>query len=222
MDSTESPLDVLSRAATMVQGNSLLPSYDEARSYSKFKEVIVSSQSGGKWRRERKQKSGVIPPPEYTAHKGRLHQEPIDMSTRRIRGSPPSYSQSVCGVRYGTRPSVITFTQQTTTPSVIPGGVCDPVIDEHFRRSLGKDYLSLFSDVNGIKKSSNLTENNHSEDAGSSLSVDDHFAKALGDTWLKLQRGETKPPPLNTPSETFNSDEESNSLRHCSEEVMRI
>lgn len=27
MESTESPLDVLSRAATMVQGNSLLPSY---------------------------------------------------------------------------------------------------------------------------------------------------------------------------------------------------
>ncbi|XP_037539899.1 transcription cofactor vestigial-like protein 4 [Nematolebias whitei] len=50
--------------------------------------------------------------------------------------------------------------------------VCDPVIEEHFRRSLGKNYKE-------------------SEDVSNSVSitgsVDDHFAKALGDTWRKIQ-----------------------------------
>lgn len=55
-------------------------------------------------------------------------------------------------------------------------GMCDPVIDEHFRRSLGKDYPEfLFS--------------NHSTSV--SITVDDHFAKALGDTWLRLQQTKT-------------------------------
>ncbi|XP_023221918.1 uncharacterized protein LOC111623527 isoform X3 [Centruroides sculpturatus] len=55
-------------------------------------------------------------------------------------------------------------------------GMCDPVIDEHFRRSLGKDYPEfLFS--------------THSTSV--SITVDDHFAKALGDTWLRLQQTKT-------------------------------
>ncbi|XP_004466417.1 transcription cofactor vestigial-like protein 4 isoform X2 [Dasypus novemcinctus] len=49
---------------------------------------------------------------------------------------------------------------------------CDPVVEEHFRRSLGKNYKEP-------------------EPAPSSVSitgsVDDHFAKALGDTWLQIK-----------------------------------
>lgn len=56
--------------------------------------------------------------------------------------------------------------------------MCDPVIDEHFRRSLGKDYADLF-DQNGSNSVS--------------VTVDDHFAKALGDTWLHLQKQTTGP-----------------------------
>lgn len=37
--------------------------------------------------------------------------------------------------------------------------MCDPVIDEHFRRSLGKDYLTLFA-----KKSSSSKSNGSSEE----------------------------------------------------------
>ncbi|XP_046665833.1 uncharacterized protein LOC124357817 isoform X1 [Homalodisca vitripennis] len=188
MESSESPLEVLSRAATMVQDNILPPSYDEARSYSKCKEVL-SPVSGGKWRRERRQRVIGAPPPEYP-HKTApgIHSEPIDMSTRRPRGSPPSYSQSLCYVR---RPSVITPVQQPSGV-VEEEGVCDPVIDEHFRRSLGKDYMSVFADNGRIKKpATDNTVTVDSPDTASSLSVDDHFAKALGETWLKLQKGET-------------------------------
>lgn len=72
--------------------------------------------------------------------------------------------------------------------------MCDPIIDEHFRRSLGNDYLSLFSNNNvqeakeaeipakPVASNTNVIEMR--DTAG--LSVDDHFAKALGDTWVKL------------------------------------
>uniref|UniRef100_A0A1A8J5T7 Transcription factor SOX-10 n=1 Tax=Nothobranchius kuhntae TaxID=321403 RepID=A0A1A8J5T7_NOTKU len=49
---------------------------------------------------------------------------------------------------------------------------CDPVIEEHFRRSLGKNYR----EAEVVSNSVSITG-----------SVDDHFAKALGDTWLQIQ-----------------------------------
>lgn len=235
MESTESPLDVLSRAATMVQGNNL-PTYDEAQSYAKYKELTLATSSGGKWKRERKQRTISMLPPEYSSyiHKSGVHHaEPIDMSTRRTRGSPPSYTQTMCTsslVRSGIRPSVITCMQQTPTHTMTDrdGGVCDPVIDEHFRRSLGKDYLSIFSD----HKQEDIREAVHSSSAesdlkgdivGSALSVDDHFAKALGETWLKLQRGETK---VSSPSasQTSSPDSETTStlLRQRANGVVSI
>ncbi|KAL7291173.1 hypothetical protein TKK_0015089 [Trichogramma kaykai] len=56
------------------------------------------------------------------------------------------------------------------------GVASDPAIDEHFKRSLGlKDYAAVF----------NASNTGGDKDTG--LSVDDHFAKALGETWTKLQ-----------------------------------
>uniref|UniRef100_A0A8C6UH66 Vestigial-like family member 4b n=1 Tax=Neogobius melanostomus TaxID=47308 RepID=A0A8C6UH66_9GOBI len=52
--------------------------------------------------------------------------------------------------------------------------VCDPVIEEHFRRSLGKNY----------KEPEPASATNSVSITGS---VDDHFAKALGDTWLQIK-----------------------------------
>lgn len=50
--------------------------------------------------------------------------------------------------------------------------VCDPVIEEHFRRSLGKNYKDTEPESNSVSITG---------------SVDDHFAKALGDTWLQIK-----------------------------------
>ena len=47
----------------------------------------------------------------------------------------------------------------------ITSGNADPVVDEHFRRSLGAEYAD-FTPPSG--------------------SVDDHFALSLGDAWYKL------------------------------------
>uniref|UniRef100_A0A3B4AVQ8 Uncharacterized protein n=1 Tax=Periophthalmus magnuspinnatus TaxID=409849 RepID=A0A3B4AVQ8_9GOBI len=56
---------------------------------------------------------------------------------------------------------------------------CDPVIEEHFRRSLGKNYSE--------------PESNSVSITGS---VDDHFAKALGATWLQIKaKGPSAPEP---------------------------
>lgn len=48
-------------------------------------------------------------------------------------------------------------------------GMCDPVIDEHFRRSLGKDYMSLFSSDSSTTNSSNNSSNN--SNGSSSITV---------------------------------------------------
>jgi hypothetical protein len=77
--------------------------------------------------------------------------------------------------------------------------MCDPIIDEHFRRSLGNDYLSLFSNNNVSRepipvkpppKAAPTTTNVIELMDTAGLSVDDHFAKALGDTWVKLNKKE--------------------------------
>jgi hypothetical protein len=39
--------------------------------------------------------------------------------------------------------------------------MCDPVIDEHFRRSLGKDYMSLFSSDSSTTSNSNSNSNSN-------------------------------------------------------------
>ncbi|KAM3618859.1 uncharacterized protein V6R79_026013 [Siganus canaliculatus] len=50
--------------------------------------------------------------------------------------------------------------------------VTDPVIEEHFRRSLGKNYKEAEPASNSVSITG---------------SVDDHFAKALGDAWLQIK-----------------------------------
>nr|CAD7204982.1 unnamed protein product [Timema douglasi] len=124
---------------------------------------------------------------------------PLDMSTRsHCLGPPPSYSESLMSSTY--RPSVIACAppqsqvdggnaRKRQRQQQSGGGVSDPVIDEHFRRSLGKDYTALFSS----DTSSDLNKNNNKDSvAHIGLSVDDHFAKALGETWVKLQSSQSK------------------------------
>lgn len=91
--------------------------------------------------------------------------------------------------------------------------MCDPVIDEHFRRSLGDDYMNLFKKNNEdtqpgpkpntkdrasspiqfkVEEPPKTAKIIAMEIDDASLSVDDHFAKALGDTWKKLQTSRLK------------------------------
>lgn len=78
--------------------------------------------------------------------------------------------------------------------------MCDPIIDEHFRRSLGKDYMTIFSNNNVAKETQPARQPTPPKTNpgvielmdNSGMSVDDHFAKALGDTWLKLNKKESE------------------------------
>lgn len=88
--------------------------------------------------------------------------------------------------------------------------MCDPIIDEHFRRSLGKDYLMLFSNnnknteavvVKTPEKINNTTVKELIDMDNAGLSVDDHFAKALGDTWYKLNQKDSDIKTNNPPTE---------------------
>lgn len=63
------------------------------------------------------------------------------------------------------------------------------LMEEHFRKSLGADYKKVFE---GEEKASEQMEVDpvkaFKEDLDmSGYTVEDHFAKALGDTWVKLQ-----------------------------------
>ena len=60
---------------------------------------------------------------------------------------------------------------------MVESGIVDPFVEEHFRRSLGKDYKCVSPTVMSA--------------AGS---VDDHFSKALGDTWQKLKASQVSTP----------------------------
>lgn len=101
--------------------------------------------------------------------------------------------------------------------------MCDTVIDEHFRRSLGNNYMELFDKATGaasgtvsptgiaeatgttktkavsnksdekIEKDEEITVQAESNGGGNvNFSVDDHFAKALGETWNKLKATQKK------------------------------
>lgn len=93
--------------------------------------------------------------------------------------------------------------------------MCDPVIDEHFRRSLGDDYMALFHKKSAPETVQPAPKPSTKDRASSpiqfhkvespkpakiiamevddaSLSVDDHFAKALGDTWKQIQTSRLK------------------------------
>lgn len=232
MEATESPLDVLSRAATMVQDSSP-PDYDDERN-SATKELPTA-----RWRRERRCRDKLgdysklqqnkttnvsstydtptTPPlPDMLGtrtHSSTTGDTPLDMTVTRGSRPPPSYSQTLANNRNApARPSVITCAPPASSSwgdrsSDVKGsnkdengrqghrrellsGMCDPVIDEHFRRSLGKDYMSLFSSDSSTTNSSNNNSNNSNGSSSitvTGLSVDDHFAKALGETWIKLQ-----------------------------------
>lgn len=265
MKKIESPLDVLSRAATMVQPCPAYPASDsdgfetpstassgESEGDRTLSPEAPRAQSreltGGKWRRERRsirlpeyrpKENGKMAlrsqsfnerrsvasvaraqphsdgelsdeddgpanlamngkaPPEYP---GVRNEAPIDMRLR--SKAPPPYN----------RPSVI---KSNESP---PGSMsmCDPVIDEHFRRSLGDDYMNLYK-KSGVTENSQPGPKPNTKDRASSpiqfkndeelekptkiiamdvdnasLSVDDHFAKALGDTWRQIQTSRLK------------------------------
>uniref|UniRef100_A0A667X472 Vestigial like 4 like n=1 Tax=Myripristis murdjan TaxID=586833 RepID=A0A667X472_9TELE len=85
------------------------------------------------------------------------------------------------------RPSVITCVSSVRKPSCrsevhsshspgqshtlsIPNCSYDHVVEEHFQRSLGVNYQQA-----------------HTQQLSISVSVDDHFAKALGDKWLQIK-----------------------------------
>ncbi|XP_046408377.1 uncharacterized protein LOC124172902 isoform X2 [Ischnura elegans] len=189
----ESPLDVLSRAATMVsagattgqgehqkqQQHQSSGTADRGKTTSAAQLYLlvplsVRSTTAPPRRAE------VVQPAEDGAT------APLDMRRRQR----PTEEQPAPGHerQHQLRPSVI-----TCAPSQSPADVMDdPDIDEHFRRSLGSDYVNVFSAppptssrLHGAT-APHSTNNNPPKVTGNS--VDDHFAKALGDTWQWLQQ----------------------------------
>ncbi|XP_026821706.1 transcription cofactor vestigial-like protein 4 isoform X4 [Rhopalosiphum maidis] len=198
---SESPLEVLSRAATMLHREetaaaaaAAVVESSYATNHSRALSLRCSAMEGtvgtvGKWKRERRHRavctSPVSPTPPLNS------QEPLDMTTTAGSRAMPKERASVIMASPATG-------QRTLSAAAATGGISDPVIDEHFRRSLGKDYISVFAPAVAQRQQQQTpataaaapsTDGDDDDDAGLSA-VDDHFAKALGDTWVKLQKEE--------------------------------
>jgi len=205
---SESPLEVLSRAATMLHREetaaaaaAAVVESSYATNHSRALSLRCSAMEGtvgtvGKWKRERRHRavctspvSSPTPPPF------RNSQEPLDMTTTAGSRAMPKERASVIMA------SPATGHRTLSAAAAATGGISDPVIDEHFRRSLGKDYISVFAPAAAQRQqqqaqataaaapSTDGDGDDDDDDAGLSA-VDDHFAKALGDTWVKLQKEE--------------------------------
>ncbi|CAG2205076.1 uncharacterized protein LOC143045237 isoform X1 [Mytilus galloprovincialis] len=162
-------------------------------------------------------------PPRYSSLDS--HDTPLNLSLSNstLASQNSSYSTHV------PRPSVITCApnvvdrgQQSLSPSISPQSLpspsrrevrtelCDPAIEEHFRRSLGRDYSDFVSSKSSPKTPSLPSpsgpppqlpsppvENKTQIATNVSItgSVDDHFAKSLGNsTWTALK---AKKDPVN-------------------------
>ncbi|XP_058808920.1 transcription cofactor vestigial-like protein 4 [Phymastichus coffea] len=180
MSAVESALEVLSRAATMVQ---------EERPKGA---PGLQRKPSSAWRRERRRDP--------------IQSEALDMSSgaaARQPGARPSVIVPVTSAAPQAAPGLLSpgggpaaappadpADAAAATPAggargqrragVRSAGVpSDPAIDEHFKRSLGlKEYAAVF-DASGRP--------NAAADKEPGLTVDDHFAKALGETWTRLQ-----------------------------------
>ncbi|XP_029011325.1 transcription cofactor vestigial-like protein 4 [Betta splendens] len=141
--------------------------------------------------------------PLYTSISGYAVDQPLPLTKSSHDAGVGGRERSVMGgavERQQNRPSVITCAPAnnrncslshchmngcSSSPAADQkkANVCDPVIEEHFRRSLGKNYREAASVSNSVSITG---------------SVDDHFAKALGDAWLQIKTKGGGPP---TPEE---------------------
>lgn len=149
---------------------------------------------------------------------------------------PVNYSRGKISISLDPIASILTHSFLLTAPESI--SMIDPVIDEHFRRSLGADYMHLFeaksksaesspkpspplrvSPSLSVRSTNSLASSTSSSTKVASpkakkaskqtinveMSVDDHFAKALGATWKKLQEADKSAP---SPSTSNRSDDD--------------
>ncbi|XP_059090264.1 mucin-2-like isoform X2 [Tigriopus californicus] len=175
------------------------------------------------------------PPPSYESVNAGRRLEPVSFATvSSTTPTPPIPNADIAPTRETERVREITIITNSNSDS-------DPLLDEHFRRSLGASYHNLFtkdksehSSNSPQSPSSPRTEEAQSPksaNADSTLrkptsrispglnnddmevdpieptsnepdmkgyTVEDHFVKALGDTWLKIKAQKENPKPLNS------------------------
>ncbi|CAO1350978.1 unnamed protein product [Diamesa hyperborea] len=196
----ESPLEVLSRAATCMQEHDAV---EISKLPAKKLYTRLNSHQNAMNNHQQQQPSSIsiipinLPHSTTTNSPGMVHKddEPMDQDDdeeinvhdddspldMRITKQHDSDSDSVV------RPSVIrrapSFKETSNSPNPT-SSTCDPFIDEHFRRSL--DLAPQAPPP--LKKQVIITETHDDDQDTNDMSVDDHFAKALGDTWKKIQK----------------------------------
>ncbi|XP_071960999.1 uncharacterized protein [Antedon mediterranea] len=129
------------------------------------------------------------PPPMYHPPSD----QPKQLRPSVIAVAPPQHREEIS--RTFLRKNGATLNSSSLRRETTSAGGCDPSIEEHFRRSLGKDYNNAIS-------TSPSTSPDIAKNLSITGSVDDHFAKALGDKWNQIKETvdkSTKPSPPSSP-----------------------
>lgn len=124
----------------------------------------------------------------------RHSQEPLDMTTTAgnnggggagSRALPPKERASVIMAS----PVVITAAGHRAS-STTTGGMSDPVIDEHFRRSLGKDYMNVFAPTVAQRDQHEQVQQSQQQQQQQTTTADepDEDSSGLSGTTCKLLR----------------------------------
>lgn len=93
-----------------------------------------------------------------------------DTLVNKLRQLPDSHSLTTHPLTFTDSVGCVFLMSSVPSLAVISKCNYDHVVEEHFQRSLGVDYQKARSQQLSI-----------------SVSVDDHFAKALGDKWLQIK-----------------------------------
>ncbi|KAF3696031.1 Transcription cofactor vestigial-like protein 4 [Channa argus] len=124
--------------------------------------------------------SPTSPPPTHVYYTP-VMDEPLALIKKPRKEPENTQEKTKSTAQIQMRPSVITCVSSLRNPSsrsvvhrshssVVSKSNYDHVVEEHFQRSLGINYQKA-----------------HSQQLSISVSVDDHFAKALGDQWLQIK-----------------------------------
>merc|ERR1712071_553503 len=151
VDAMETPLDVLSRAATLIHDQLKSDGDDDSNQvrreligYEDEEEEEEEEREDGGWNSTASKQL-----PTRAKKERRRHERHCDLISTASRNSRTHRKQAEAAAAAAAAADRIPQRRE-----IISSGMSDPVIDEHFRRSLGERYTHLFASTSPAPTSS--------------------------------------------------------------------
>ncbi|CAD5124966.1 DgyrCDS13209 [Dimorphilus gyrociliatus] len=174
----ESPLHVLSRAASLVERTS--SDIEKRLSNSERDEMIRYKRAKLERERARELENDKVKKCAETQTSPPSYEAAVSSLTHR---APPAHASPFPTPNYEEAPLNLSMKKPVIISTPIPDstkntGHLDSEIDEHFRKSLGASY-DQFRPSKKVEETEKASED-----------VDDHFARSLGNKWREEQTGD--------------------------------